>query len=118
MRHLPELHIDVPAAIWAGFPVSLPRHSMTISSSSSEASSETSETGTSSGDPWLPQSYMLVSGSEASSESSETGKSSGDPSVRKPWRRWLPRSYLPLAAVSRCPLNMRLFFFGLMLSPV
>ena len=103
---------------------------MTISSSSSEASSETSETGTSSGDPWLPQSYMLVSGSEASSESSETGKSSGDPSVRKPWCRWLPRSYLvvfvinatatlllwPADAEYPCPLKFRLFFFGLMLS--
>ena len=105
---------------------------MTISSSSSEASSETSETGTSSGDPWLPQSYLLVSGSEASSESSETGKSSGDPSVRKPWCRWLPRSYLLVLVINAtatlllwpadaqhsftCPLNMRLFFFGLMLS--
>ena len=105
---------------------------MTISSSSSEASSETSETGTSSGDPWLPQSYLLVSGSEASSESSETGKSSGDPSVRKPWCRRLPRSYLLVLVINAtatlllwpadaqhsftCPLNMRLFFFGLMLS--
>ena len=99
---LPELHIDVPAAIWAGFPVSLPRHSMTILSSSSEASSETSE----------------------------TGKSSGDPSVRKPWCRWLPRSYLlvfvinatatlllwPADAEYPCPLKFRLFFFVLMLS--
>ena len=136
---LPELHIDpFPAAIWAGFPVSLPGHSMTISSSSSEASSETSETGTSSGDPsvrkpwcrWLPQSYLLVSGSEASSETSETGTSSGDPSGRKPWCRWLPRSYLlvfvinatatvllwPADAQYPCPLKFRLFFFGLMLS--
>ena len=109
---LHELHIDpVPAAIWACFPVSLPRHSMTILSSSSEASSETSETGT----------------------------SSGDQSVRKPWCRWLPRSYLVVFVINAtatlllwpadvefpdgwyddppvCPLNMRLFFFGLMLS--
>ena len=81
---------------------------------------------------------MLVSGSEASSESSETGKSSGDPSVRKPWCRWLPRSYLLVLVINAtatlllwpadvefpdprynhpvCPLKMRLFFFGLMLS--
>ena len=101
---LHELHIDVPAAIWAGFPVSLPRHSMTISSSSSEASSETSE----------------------------TGQSSGDPSVRKPWCGWLPRSYLLVLVINAtatlllwpadaeffdpCPLKFRLFFFGLMLS--
>ena len=109
---LHELHIDpFPAAIWAGFPVALPRHSMTISSSSSEASSETSETGT----------------------------SSGDPSVRKPWCRWLPRSYLLVLVINAtatlllwpgdvqypdwwyddppvCPLKLRLFFFGLMLS--
>ena len=108
---LPELHIDpFPAAIWAGFPVSLPRHSMTISSLASEASSETSETGT----------------------------SSGDPSVRKPWCRWLPRSYLVVLVINAtgtlllwpadaeypswyddapvCPLKSRLFFFGLMLS--
>ena len=99
---LHELHIDFPAAIWAGFPVSLPRHSMTMSSSSSEASSETSE----------------------------TGQSSGDPSVRKPWCRWLPRSYLlvlvinatatlllwPADGLDPCPLKMRLSFFGLMLS--
>ena len=101
-----ELHIDFPAAIWACFPVSLPRHSMTILSSSSEASSETSETGT----------------------------SSGDPSVRKPWCRWLPRSYLVVFVINAtatlllwpadpeslstpvCPLKFRLFFFGLMLS--
>ena len=100
-------------------PVSLPRHSMTISSSSSEASSETSETGT----------------------------SSGDPSVRKPWCRWLPRSYLLVFVINAtatlllwpadaeypdwwpadpesldllynpvCPLKMRLIFSGLMLS--
>ena len=100
---LHELHIDpFPAAIWAGFPVSLPRHSMTISSLASEASSETSETET----------------------------SSGDPSVRKPWCRWLPQSYLlvlvinatatlllwPADAEYPCPLKFRLFFFGLMLS--
>ena len=108
---LHELHIDVPAAIWAGFPVALPRHSMTISSSSSEASSETSE----------------------------TGQSSGDPSVRKPWCRWLPRSYLVVFVINATatlllwpadieyhpdpryimiPVHstVRLFFFGLMLS--
>ena len=70
------------------------------------------------------------SSSEASSETSETGKSSGDPSVRKPWCRWLPRSYLLVLVINAtatlllwpadgwdpCPLNMRLFFFGLMLS--
>ena len=81
------------------------------------------------------------SSSEASSETSETGKSSGDPSVRKPWCRWLPRSYLLVFVInatatvllwpadvqyvdavhsssfsSVCPLNYRLFFFGLMLS--
>ena len=73
---------------------------------------------------------MSSSSSEASSETSETGKSSGDPSGRKPWCRWLPRSYLlvlvinatatlllwPADARDGCPLNMRLFFFGLMLS--
>ena len=77
------------------------------------------------------------SSSEASSETSETGKSSGDPSVRKPWCRWLPRSYLLVLVINAtatlllwpadaefpdgwydpvCPLKMRLFFFGLMLS--
>ena len=77
------------------------------------------------------------SSSEASSETSETGQSSGDPSVRKPWCRWLPRSYLLVLVINAtatlllwpadaeypdgwgnhvCPLNMRLFFFGLMLS--
>ena len=79
------------------------------------------------------------SSSEASSETSETGKSSGDPSVRKPWCRWLPRSYLLVFVINAtatvllwpadvefpdgwyddppvCPLKFRLFFFGLMLS--
>ena len=72
------------------------------------------------------------SSSEASSETSETGKSSGDPSVRKPWCRWLPRSYLLVLVINAtatlllwpaddwgglpCPLKFRLFFFGLMLS--
>ena len=76
---------------------------------------------------------MSSSSSEASSETSETGTSSGDPSVRKLWCRWLPRSYeylvvLVINATATlllwpaeappvpCPLNMRLFFFGLMLS--
>ena len=80
---------------------------------------------------------ILSSSSEASSETSETGKSSGDPSARKPWCRWLPRSYLLVFVINAtatlllwpadaeypdgwgnhvCPLNMRLFFFGLMLS--
>ena len=79
---------------------------------------------------------ILSSSSEASSETSETGKSSGDPSVRKPWCRWLPRSYLLVFVINAtatvllwpadadavayyhpvCPLKMRLFFFGLMLS--
>ena len=77
--------------------------------------------------------------SEASSETSETGTSSGETSVRKPWCRWLPRSYLLVLVINAtatlllwpadvefpdgwyddppvCPLNMRLFFFGLMLS--
>ena len=79
---------------------------------------------------------ILSSSSEASSETSETGKSS-DPSVRKPWCRWLPRSYLVVFVINAtatlllwpadaeyldgwynhvCPLKMRLFFFGLMLS--
>ena len=72
------------------------------------------------------------SSSEASSETSETGTSSGDPSVRKPWCRWLPRSYLVILVINAtgtlllwpadaqhvdpCPLKFRLFFFGLMLS--
>ena len=80
---------------------------------------------------------ILSSSSEASSEASETGKSSGDPSVRKPWCRWLPRSYLLVLVINAtatlllwpadyddpdrwynpvCPLKMRLVFFGLMLS--
>ena len=83
---------------------------------------------------------ILSSSSEASSETSETGTSSGDPSVRKPWCRWLPRSYLVVFVINAtatlllwpadaypeslgwyddphvCPLKMRLFFFGLMLS--
>ena len=85
---------------------------------------------------------MTISSSsaEASSESSETGTSSGDPSVRKPWCRWLPRSYLLVLVINAtatvllwpadpvqhpqwwdddppvCPLQMRLLFFGLMLS--
>ena len=91
--------------------------------------------------------------SEASSEISETGTSSGDPSVRKLWCRWLPRSYLVVFVINAtatlllwpadveqypdwwydkseyhhdpdrwyddppvCPLKFRLFFFGLMLS--
>ena len=71
-----------------------------------------------------------LASSEVSSETSETGKSSGDPSVRKPWCRWLPRSYVlvlvinatatlllwPADAQYPCPLKFRLFFFGLMLS--
>ena len=101
---LHELHIDVPALVFHGLPVSVPRHSMTMSSLASEASSETSE----------------------------TGQSSGDPSGRKPWCRWLPRSYLVVLVINAtatlllwpaaewgshsCPLNFRLFFFGLMLS--
>ena len=79
------------------------------------------------------------SSSEASSETSETGTSSGDPAVRKPWCRWLPRSYLLVLVINAtatlllwpadaeyphgwhddppvCQLQMRLFFFGLMLS--
>ena len=77
------------------------------------------------------------SSSEASSETSETGTSSGHPSVRKPWCRWLPRSYLLVFVINAtatvllwpadaeypdpwynhvCPLKFRLFFFGLMLS--
>ena len=72
------------------------------------------------------------SSSEASSETSETGQSSGDPSGRKPWCRWLPRSYLLVLVINAtatlllwpaddwgglpCPLKFRLFFFGLMLS--
>ena len=70
------------------------------------------------------------SSSEASSETSETGPSSEDPSVRKPWCRWLPRSYLLVLVINAtatlllwpadgwdpCPLKFRLFFFGLMLS--
>ena len=67
------------------------------------------------------------SSSEVSSETSETGKSSGDPSVRKPWCRWLPRSYLLVFVINASatlllwpvdysPLKFRLFFFGLMLS--
>ena len=75
---------------------------------------------------------ILSSSSEASSETSETGTSSGDPSVRKPWCRWLPRSYLLVLVINAtatlllwpadaqhvdpCPLKLRLFFFGLMLS--
>ena len=75
---------------------------------------------------------MSSSSSEASSETSETGTSSGDPSVRKPWCRWLPRSYLLVLVINAtatlllwpgdvqyvdpCPLKLRLFFFGLMLS--
>ena len=87
---------------------------------------------------------MSSSSSEASSETSETGQSS-DPSGRKPWCRWLPRSYLLVLVINAtatlllwpadvefpdprynpqwwdddppvCPLKMRLFFFGLMLS--
>ena len=79
------------------------------------------------------------SSSEASSETSETGTSSEDPSVRKPWCRWLPRSYLLVLVINAtatvllwpadaeypdwwyddppvCPLKFQLFFFGLMLS--
>ena len=82
---------------------------------------------------------ILSSSSEASSETSETGTSSGDPSVRKPWCRWLPRSYLLVFVINAtatlllwpadaeypslyddppvvCPLKFQLFFFGLMLS--
>ena len=74
---------------------------------------------------------ILSSSSEASSETSQTGTSS-DPSGRKPWCRWLPRSYLVVLVINAtatlllwpaaewgshsCPLNFRLFFFGLMLS--
>ena len=95
-----------------------------------------------------------LASSDASSASSETGKSSGDPSVQKPCSRWLPRSYLLVFVVNAtasvllwpadieyphgwnyggnyghytrfdngsedpppCPLKTRLFFFGLMLS--
>eukprot|EP00435_Cladocopium_sp_Y103_P002343 s4440_g1.t1 len=77
-----------------------------------------------------------LASSDASPESSETGKSS-DPLLRKPWCRWLPRSYLLVLVINAtatlllwpddvehpdywdkhpCPLKMRLFFFGLMLS--
>ena len=65
-------------------------------------------------------------------KTSETGQSSGDPSGRKPWCRWLPRSYLLVLVINAtatlllwpaddwgglpCPLKFRLFFFGLMLS--
>ena len=78
-----------------------------------------------------------ASSSDASSESSETGKSSGDPLVRRLCCHWLPRSYLLVFVINAtatgllgpaedqdadhdapsCPLlKIRLFFSGLMLS--
>ena len=88
-----------------------------------------------------------LASSDASSASSETEKSSGDPSVQKPCSRWLPRSYVLVFVINAtasvllwpadieyphgwnyglydntsedpppCPLKTRLFFFGLMLS--